>query len=176
MEVHLLRFDPGERQRALLEPAEQVEHPHAARYSRVDEVGEADQGEVDLAAEVWYRQVHGHRGNGGVVVRHGPQAAGDERDGHANPHGRTLEEAVHQPVLVLAADHGQTDLGDWIAQPLPLHPLTPQDHGDRDHADVQRQQEDGPPQQRLDPSAVGDALAGRGNALVKQGVLGPVVD
>ena len=173
---HLLRLDPGGGQQALLDPAEQVEHPQAAGYPRVDEVGEAGEGEVDLAGGVGHGQAQQHHRYGGVVVRHRPEAAGEQGDGHADPHRPALEEAVHQALLVLAADHGQTGLGDGIAQPFPLHPLAPQDHGDGDHADVEGQQEDRPPHERLDPGAVGDALAGPGDALEEQGVPGAVVD
>ena len=132
----LRRVDSGDLEEGLLALGQQVEDADSQSQVRVDQVGEPQDDEVDghgngLHAEQGGGPGKGRPGNVDTVRLQGPQKAEEHRNRPPYPHGRVLEEAVYQAVLVLAPDHRQPDLHYRIGEPFPLHPLAPQDHDDR---------------------------------------------
>ena len=175
----LRRGDSGDLEEGLLALGQQVEDPDSQRQVGVDQVGKPQDDEVDGQGEGLHPEEgggpgQGRPGNGDSVRLESTEKADERRDRPPHPHGRAPEEAVDQTVGFLAPDHRQPHLHDGIGEPFPLHPLAPQDDHDRHHRHVQGQQENRPPEQRLDPGAVRDVPFP--HPLVEQDVACPVID
>ena len=92
-------------------------------------------------------------------MRQAAQRPRQQGDCAAQPQDIATKQPVDEPRFFLTFHHGEGYLRQWIGQPLAFHPLAPQDHRDGDHARVESEQEDGPPEQRLHPRLIDDVAA-----------------
>ena len=129
----------------------------------MSQVGKAHHRKADIDGETFHAPKDGYAvsqndaGNKVIISVQAVHRGDDERDGKAGPHYRIAEERIEGSVGLLRAHH-QGQLSERIGQALVFDPLLAEEHGERNHDQVQAQENGQPGQQGFEPYHPGNRL------------------
>ena len=172
-------MDAQQIEHAALDRGQQEEEPEPQGHVAVEQVGKTDQAQIEhhdesgAVPEEHEGGAHealtgkaGEAGEGGEVNVDGIDHPQRKGNGEPDPHHPVSEKRLDQRKALVVLDHLQRDLDQGIDQPFLLQPLPAQDDHGAHHREIDRDDEQAPVEQGLEPGAPGNGLS-RGEALVE---------
>ena len=170
---HLLLFyHPLSDKDPLFNLRQQGKSPNPRGDIRADQIGESQHGKTQrhvdrLPSKEGERPGHWKDGKTGDILPQSDKQPEDDRNRRPRPHRPAPEKRVDRLLLLLPANDRLRHLHQWIGQPLPVHPLTPQDHRRADHRHIEGEKKDAPQHHRPHPDLIRYGIGGRAHPLVK---------